>query len=548
MKRNGWLILILISIMALSLPALTQCTQPGQAAASEFDGLAHRVPSDAEQAFFMNFKPDGEAGRHWERIRQHLAANPTGQQALDGLFHTFGVELSGLDEFIVGPAVSGYSDGAAVEYAILQVSDEEAAENSLRQRFPRAAWEQKEFEGWTLHHGRNMDSWRQRDWEAWAIGDGLLFRCSWYGYDSPGDDEPALTYLRELVGLDRADSLAALPAWRTLRDRLPQDPMALVFFNVAAVARRNPPAPNDDSLGTALSQQLEALAAAAVPEEAGMRVEIAGTIALEADARPEFRALLDLPAVDPAAWTGLPADTAITLVAHDASVLWPWLEDMLNLNSLNQVSSAAGLDLEADLAGAEGPLTGEFALAITPPLPDQPISQGLPAGQLLILARDVSQAQMDRARREMEGRGAVFGPEEIQGVALQTQVGTELSGYAISYGFDLGFDPGNSDGNGTLLFGSSPDVIGQAVTAQREGKGLVRTPNFQSMLAALPKDPSLLVYLNSGPLTGTAQLNMTAEDYQSNEEYLLLEVFEAVGWGLRLAPDWVDGVAYFFVR
>jgi hypothetical protein len=142
-KRNGWLVLILISIMALSLPALTQCTQPGQAV-GELDGLAHRVPSDADQAFFMDFKPDGEAGRHWERIRQHLAANPTGQQALDGLFHTFGVELSGLDEFIVGPAVSGYSDGAAVEYAILQVSDEGAAEDSLRQRFPRAAWEQEE--------------------------------------------------------------------------------------------------------------------------------------------------------------------------------------------------------------------------------------------------------------------------------------------------------------------------------------------------------------------------------------------------------------------
>jgi hypothetical protein len=538
MKRNGWLILIL----ALSLPALTQCTQPGQAA-SEFDTLARWVPNDAEQVFFMDFKPDGEAGRHWERIRQHLAANPTGQQALDGLFHTFGVEASGLDEFVVGPAVSGYW-GDGVEYVILQVSDEGAAEDGLRQRFPRVTWEQKEFEGWTLHHGQNLDSWRQREWEAWAIRDGLLFLCSRYVYDPSTDDEPALTYLQELVGLDRTDSLAALPTWRTLRDRLPQAPMGLVFFNVAALARRSPPAPHDESLSTVLTQQLEALATAAVPEEAGMRIEIAGTIALEADARPEFRALLDLPAVDPTAWTGLPADTAITLMAHDAPALWPWLEEMMNLNSLNQVGSAAGLDLEADLAGAEGPLTGEFALAITPPLPDQPISQGLPAGQLLILARDVSQAQIDHVRKAIESRGAVFGPEEVQGVALQTQAGTELSGYAISYGFDRG----NAAGDDTLLFGSSPDVIGQAVTAQREGQGLVGTPNFQSMLAAMPDDPSVLVYLNSGPLTGMAQTNMTEEQYQSKEEYLLLEVFEAVGWGLRLAPDRVDGVAYFFVR
>jgi hypothetical protein len=217
---------------------------------------------------------------------------------------------------------------------------------------------------------------------------------------------------------------------------------------------------------------------------------------------------------------------------------------MMNLNSLNQIGSAAGLDLEADLASAEGPLTGEFALAITPPLPDQPISQGLPAGQLLILARDVSSAQIDHVRTAMEGRGAVFGPGEAQGVALQTQAGTELSGYAISYG--LG--PGSDGGADTLLFGSSPDVIGQAVTAQRDGQGLVRTPNFRSMLAALLDDPSVLVYLNSGSLTGMAQLNMTEEQYQSKEEYLLLEIFEAVGSGLRLAPDRVDGVAYFFVR
>jgi len=539
MKRNGWLILMLI--LTLGLPALTQCSQPGRAASTAFDALARWVPGDAEQAFFLDLKPDGETGRHWERIRQHLAASPTGQQALDGLFHTFRVEAYGLDEFVVGPAVSGYW-GDGVEYVILQVSDERAAEDGLRQHFLGVAWEEEEFEGWTLYHGRNLGSWREREWLAWSLRDGLLFLCSRYVYEPSGDDEEALTDLRALVSLDRADSLAALPAWRTLRDRLPETPMGLVFFNVAALARRNPTAPDDESLGTALSQQLEALAAAAVPEEAGMRVEIAGIVTLQADARPEFRALLSLPAVDPAAWTGLPPDTAITLVAHDASVLWPWLKEMFNLNQLDQIRDTVGLDLEADLAGADGPLTGGFALAITPPLSDQPIIHGLPAGQLLILARDVSEAQMATVRRAMEGRGAVFGPGEAHGVALRTQAGTELSGYAISYGFDVDLD------KDTLLFGSSPDVIGQAVTARRERKGLVTTPTFRSMVAALPDDPSVLVYLNSGSLTGTAQVNMTEEQYQNKEEYLLLELFEAIGLGLRLAPDRLDGVAYFFVR
>jgi hypothetical protein len=134
----------------------------------------------------------------------------------------------------------------------------------------------------------------------------------------------------------------------------------------------------------------------------------------------------------------------------------------------------------------------------------------------------------------------VFGPGEIEGVALQTQAGTELTGYAISYGFD------SVDGD-TLLFGSSPDVIGQGVAARRERKGLVTTETFQAALATLPDDPSFVVYLNSKPLTSLLQANMTEEEYQGGGYGL--EAFEAISLGLRLKPDGlVDGVVYFFVR
>ena len=138
----------------------------------------------------------------------------------------------------------------------------------------------------------------------------------------------------------------------------------------------------------------------------------------------------------------------------------------------------------------------------------------------------------------MEGRGAVFGPGEVEGVSLQTQAGTKPTGYAISYGFD----------GDTLLFGSSPEVIGRGVVARREGKGLVTTPTFQSFLAASPDAPSLVVYLDSRSLTGLAQANMTEEQYQTNEEYILMEAFEAIGFSLRFAPDGLDGIMYFFVR
>jgi hypothetical protein len=183
-------------------------------------------------------------------------------------------------------------------------------------------------------------------------------------------------------------------------------------------------------------------------------------------------------------------------------------------------------------------LTGDFALAITPPLPDQPISQGLPAGQLLILARGASEAHMAKLQAAMEDRGAVFGPREIEGVALQTQTGTEPTGYAISYGFD----------GDTLLFGSSPDVIGQGATARHEGQGLVTTQNFRAMLAVSSDAPSLVAYLNSEMITSLAQANTTEEQYQKNQEYLILEAFESIGLSLRFAPDELEGVMYFFIR
>jgi hypothetical protein len=138
----------------------------------------------------------------------------------------------------------------------------------------------------------------------------------------------------------------------------------------------------------------------------------------------------------------------------------------------------------------------------------------------------------------MESRGAVFGPREAEGVPLQTQVGTELTGYAISYGFD----------DDTFLFGSSPGVIGQAVAASREHSGLVTTAAFRAARRVLPDAPAFVVYLNCGAMIRLAQANMTDEQYQMSLEYRLLESFEAIVLGLQLPTNGqMDGVIYFFV-
>jgi len=526
--------LTLFLITALALPSLAGCIQAGQAASTPFDALARWVPDDANMVFFLDLKPTGEMGRHWERIRQRMEANPAGQEALNALFGEFQIEEYGLAPVITGPAVG--VQGGIARTVVAQVTDEQAVADLLLQHPVYVAWEQEEYERHTLYHGRNTASWQGREYVAWTVHDGLLFLS--FSYDRVVD-QAALTQLQELLSLDHADSLAALPAWRELRSRLPETPMGLMFFNVAAQARSSPPAPGDQSLGAALNRQIVAMALAAVPEEEGMRVEIAGTADFQESAPAELSALFDLPTVDPAAWTHLPVDTAFALVSYDLSVIWPLLKDMFDFDSLALVREAVGFDLGADLASAEGPLTGDFALAVTPPLPDQPISQGVPAGQLLTLARGTSEPQAARVQAAMEGRGAVFGPEEVEGVPLQTQAGTRPTGYAISYGFD----------GDTYLFGSSPAVIGHAVAARREDEGLVTTEAFRATRAALPSAPSLFIYFNPDALTSLVQANVTAEQYQYNPEYVLFEAFDGIALGLRLPRDGqMGGVIYFYVR
>ena len=207
------------------------------------------------------------------------------------------------------------------------------------------------------------------------------------------------------------------------------------------------------------------------------------------------------------------------------------------MTDLDLVQATTGLDLEADLVSAGGPLSTDFAVGITPPLPEQPISQGLAAAQLLILADNASEEQAAEVQAAMESRGAVFGPGEIEGVALQTQVGTAATGYAISYGFD----------DGLLFFGSSPEIIGQGIVARREDEGLVRTEPFRSVMKRLPGRASIVVYIHSDPLLSLMEAN-TPTEMEPVPEWAWLEIFQAAGLGLRVDKDNLEGVIYFHLR
>jgi hypothetical protein len=515
-------------LLALMAPLLGSCGLPAQAGPLSFDLLAQRLPGDVQQAFFLDLKPAGEAGAHWQRIRDHLAANSEAQALLDSLLSQFRVQDFGLDPFVVGPVANGSL--GSTQYCIVQVNSQSAARDAvLLQNKGNPEWKSESYQGRTLYH-RSMSTYGQPEWLAFAAYDGLLVLAFDYNID-------AIDNLKTLVGLSRQDSLAALPSWQTVYARLPQAPMGLFFLNLGEQLQQNSSPGSDPSLGLAFGQQIEALALAAVPERNGMRVDVVGTIALQDSVPPEIRSLLGLPGVDPASWAGLPADTAMVVSGHNASIIWPVLRDLLSVSSLSMVRDAIGLDIEADLFNADGPLSDDFCVALLPPLPDQPIGQGLLAGQLLFLGRDASPAQMDALQAAMESRGAVLSPQEIQGVLVQAQVGTELAGYAVSFGLN----------DQDFVLGTSPGALEQSVTARRAGNGLVKDAVFQAVLDALPRNPSFLLYVNRPSLTDVVQINMTEQQYTQSQELVGLEAFDAIGLGLKLGTDVIEGALYFFM-
>jgi hypothetical protein len=524
-KRLGWLIMVLL----LALPALAGCDLEPNGDAASFDALARRVPGSAEQVLFLDFKPGGDVGRYWRSIRRQIAANSETQQILDGMLNEFRVSAYGLDASVVGPAVNGLLSGS--RFVIVPVSDGGAVEETLREQLVNASWQEEEFEGLTLHSGRNPEAYSGNEHLAWVVRDDVLYLTSVYN----GDPVPPL---QSLLTLAEGDSLAANPAWKTARDRLLPSPLGIVFLNIAEQMRRYPPAPGDRSLGTLLGQQVEAVALAALPDRDGMRVDVEGVWRAEGEMPLELLSLFSMPPVDPNAWTALPADTAMALISRDASTVWPWLVDLLSLSTgaFDEVPEAVGLDIEADLFGVQGPLTGRFALGVTPPLPDQPISQGLTAGQLLALARGATEAQAEGMRAAMESRGALFRTTEVEGLSLQTQVGTELSGYAVSYGA----------GDEFLYVGSSPTIVGRGIAARRDGRGMVDTAAFQSVAKALLDDPILVFYVHNESMLDLQRANTTSE--QTGGDLVFLEPFEAIGLDLRLDQERLQGVIYFLMK
>jgi hypothetical protein len=520
----------LVVILVQGLVLLAGCGSQEVPAPVAFEALTHRLPADATQILFLDLKPEGEAGRYWEHIRGQLEANSDVRMALDGLYGDFQVEVYGLEPYVEGPAANSFrSDGA---FIAIQVTDGDVVEEAILEYTADVGWERETYQGLSLYWGVMPSLGRYRQNVAWTVKEGLwLLSSSHYGR--------AQDPLRSLLDLTEEDSLAASPSWQTLRERLPEHPMGLLYINAAEQARLHPPLPGESSLVTMASQQVDGLAFAAVPEEAGIRVEIEGVFALKGDVPPELLALFELPAVDSTAWNALPGNTALALIGHDATLAWSWIQGLLGLNTEAWVplEDATGLDPETDLLSAAGPLTDGFALGVTPPLPDQPAGEGLTAIQVLILADDATEVQVARVRSAMESRGAIFGPAEAEGMPLQTQVGTGLSGYAISYGFD----------DGLLFFGSSPGVIERGLAARRNGGSLVETASFQYVLKTMPEEPILIAYVDSGSLRQLAQSNMTSEEYQ-NSEFQGLESLEAIGLGLRIDQDRLDGTIYFLIR
>lgn len=534
MKRT----LRLVVILTLGLSALVGCdlSDEGEVATPvSFDALARHTPvgRGSTEPFFLNLKPGGDVGRRWQALRQRLESDPLGQESLDNIVGQFKVEILNLQDVIVGPAVSGYWQ--VVRYVILEVNDEAAAREVMFQNLGGAsAWEQVEFEGRTIYHSQFGIEGGHSIYAAWTTAEGLFFLTYEY-VESASYGGVLVNKFEELLQVTEEESVAALAAWQELQDRLPEDMMGLSFVPLGLQSQL--PASDTASPFEALTGSVEAVALALVPQEDGLRVEIHGPFHPEAGSVRVLQAMFDMPAIDEDAWSNLPLGTAIALAGHDASALLPWLNEFfgLEVNPFQEAAAPLGLDLEADLLTEGGPLDGALALAVLPPLADQPISEGIPALQLVLAAPDASRAQAEALQQTMEGRGAVFGTQEVEGAGVQAQVGTAASGYTLAYAYE----------DGVFYLGSSLEVLGQGISSGRGDGGLGQTDAFQVVSAALPDKPTIAGYIQSGPLAELMQANMTAEEYADPFSIFgLFRLSDSIGLGLRFEPERLYGVLY----
>jgi hypothetical protein len=191
-------------------------------------------------------------------------------------------------------------------------------------------------------------------------------------------------------------------------------------------------------------------------------------------------------------------------------------------------------------------LRDAFAVAVFPPTSGQPVIQGLPTLQALVVGGGVAPAQVEQLAATLEGRGAVLGTADAGGLEVHTQLGTRASGYALAFGLE-----------GDILYmGTSPQIIGQAHVASREGAGLASTEAFQIVSGELVNDPFLVLYIGGQPYLEQLLLHAFGAQSGAGVTEQPLTAFEAIGVALRLEPGSsdgdgparVEGVAYFLMR
>ncbi|MBN1660412.1 MAG: hypothetical protein JXA93_18580 [Anaerolineae bacterium] len=524
-----------VAILIL-LPTLAGCDlsfggQPARDVAAEFDRLARYVPANADLPLFFDLKPQGEIAERWTSLRSRLSADlssealltlvfgrPAGQNSMLGQFKA---EELGLMDVIEGPAVSGWWNNT--QYAILKVSNErEAREALIHNLGDESAWEQKSFEGRRLYYGEFLDGSGATMHLAWTIADGLAFLI--YNTSSVWFHK-----LEALLSVPDQDTLAAQPAWQLLHSRLPEGLIAASCTVLAQGAAGSPPPSSGDDPLSALTWYLDAVMLAGVPEAEGVRIYIDGTFAPGVADVPAFQSLFALPPVDAAAWPSLPAGTALAVMSHDAAAVWPWVRGLFGLEGLGDILGASLLD---SLLAPGGPLSGAFALSITPPLPAQPLLGSVPSLQFLATSPDTDSAQAAALGVALKDSGAILGDSTVEGIAIHHQVGTAASGYALAYGFD----------GSTFYLGSSPEVIGLGLTAQRDGSGLVTQPAYQAFLQAVPNRAFYIGYVDGGHFLDLVQANTPADQGVDGSLFALASGFDGIGIGLALTPERLDGV------
>jgi hypothetical protein len=461
-RRWPWVLAGVVALLVVSGAAFAAWRLMGSG-----EVLLTATPADADLVVTAYLDPDASQKVNLLRMATTFpdAADETAvREQIDGwmddAFEGTGLNHDDLDW--VGPQMLLWGDitseGEPVGALLIAVADAEAATAAMG----RVAEAAGAGPGTTTDvDGATVTTWSEG---AWALDDDVLI---------VGSDAAAVE--RTLAAVGDAASIETTEAFTEATADLPVERLALIYADAGSALEALP----DDLFGQAFAPeelpQVARFAMTISAEERGLAID-ATTVSDPSALDPEARARLDEPATANAALGEVPADAFFAVGATDMDVSIDTALDAL-LETDPQAENALG---EMGVLGPGGiiePLTGDVAMSATPSSGSLPVEGTIVVGTT-------------------EEVGLVRWLEDIvRSAGVRVDV-TEIDGLPVGTIADAPVPVSWALGEGSVVLGTSPAAVAEAVAAGSEDRGLVTTTAYTDALGLMGGEVESVVYLD----------------------------------------------------